>query len=374
MEEVAQCGAVICYTARMLKAPFYDPTKSYYENLEHGPYNGFADGVVLKTEGEPRFEFLGQKINYPLGIPAGPLLGSSFVKAAFDKGFDIAVYKTVRAAEFPCHPFPNVLSVKVEGDLTLERAKKPLVADANYTEPLSITNSFGVPSRPVPEWQADARSAISMEGKGQVVVMSFMGTVHEGQTEAEFVEDFAKAGELASQTGAKILEVNLSCPNIGDEGLVCYNLDMTGKVLAGIRSRIGKPPLVVKVGYYKEDADLERLADIVATYAEAIQGINTISAEIVDEKGNQAIPGEKRKRSGVCGHAIKWAGLDFVRRTDAIRKRRGLSFAIMGTGGVITPQDFKEYRDAGADVVMSATGAMWSPYLAKEIKEAYPGG
>ena len=28
--------------------------------------------------------------------------------------------------------------------------------------------------------------------------------------------------------------------------------------------------------------------------------------------------------------------------------------------------------DAGADVVMTATGAMWNPYLAKEIKAQYP--
>ena len=31
--------------------------------------------------------------------------------------------------------------------------------------------------------------------------------------------------------------------------------------------------------------------------------------------------------------------------------------------------DFFEYRDAGADIVMSATGAMWNPYLARDIKE-----
>src|SRR5438876_4405312 len=123
----------------MLRAPFYDPTKTYYENLEKGPFNGFADGVILPVESEPRFEFLGQKINYPFGIPAGPLLDGKFVKGAFDKGFDVSVYKTVRANEFPSHPHPNVLAVHVEGDLTLEKAKKPLVADAEYREPLSIT-------------------------------------------------------------------------------------------------------------------------------------------------------------------------------------------------------------------------------------------
>ena len=362
----------------MLHPPFYDPTKSYYENLEHGPYNGFADGVVLPQDGEPRFEFLGQKINYPFGIPAGPLLNSSFMKAAFEKSFDVNVYKTVRSAEFPCHPFPNVLSVKVEGDLTLEKAKKPLIANADYTEPLSVTNSFGVPSRPLTEWQKDAKAAATSAGEGQVMIMGFMGTVRQVQTEAELADDFAKAGELAVQTDAKVLEVNLSCPNIGDEGLVCYDFDMTEKVLAAIRARIGKVPLIVKVGYYpparagKDDADMERLADIIEKYAQAIQGINTISAEIVDEKGNQAIPGEQRKRSGVCGRAIKWAGLDFVRRAHAIREKRGAHFAIMGVGGVMNPKDFKEYREAGADIVMSATGAMWNPYLAKELKEAYP--
>src|SRR3989344_4630887 len=165
----------------MLQAPFYDPTLSYYDNLEKGPFNGFVDGTVL-TEEEPRFEFLGQKIAYPLGIPAGPLLDSKFVKGAFDKGFDVAVYKTVRANEFPCHPHPNVLAVHIDGDLTLEKAKGPLVADENYREPLSITNSFGVPSRPSEEWLAASAKAGGDASKGQAMVMSFMGTAKGEQT------------------------------------------------------------------------------------------------------------------------------------------------------------------------------------------------
>src|SRR3989338_4415385 len=264
----------------MLQAPFYDPAKSYYENLEKGPFNGFIDGVVL-PEGDPRFEFLGQRLAYPLGIPAGPLLDSKFVKGAFDKGFDIAVYKTVRTNEFPCHPHPNVLAVHIDGDLTLEKAKVPLVADEDYREPLSITNSFGVPSRPSEEWMEDAKKAITTGHKGQAMVLSFMGMVKENQTADEFVADFAQAAALAARTGAPILEANLSCPNIGDEGLVCYNLFMTERVCEAIRAKIKKLPLILKVGYYKEDADIERLADIAAKYAHAISSINTISAPIV---------------------------------------------------------------------------------------------
>jgi len=51
-----------------------------------------------------------------------------------------------------------------------------------------------------------------------------------------------------------------------------------------------------------------------------------------------------------------------------------MRYAILGSGGVTVPKDFREYRDAGADLVMSATGAMWNPYLAKEVKEKYPNG
>ena len=231
----------------MLHTPFYDPKKTYYENLDKGPFGEFAntDEVAI---GEPQFDFCGQKISYPLGIPAGPLLDSKFVTAAFRKGFDVPVYKTVRSGEFPCHPFPNVLSVQVEGDLTPEKAAVPLVADTNYGEPLSITNSFGVPSRPTIEWQEDAKKAALSARDGQVMVMSFMGTVKEGQLPDDFIADYVLAARQSLETGAKILETNLSCPNIGNEGLVCYNLDMTAKVAKAIREVIDSntPGAVVK--------------------------------------------------------------------------------------------------------------------------------
>ena len=63
-----------------------------------------------------------------------------------------------------------------------------------------------------------------------------------------------------------------------------------------------------------------------------------------------------------------------VKRLKKLREELGAKYEIVGVGGVTIPADFREYRDAGADVVMSATGAMWNPYLAKEIKEVYPNG
>ncbi len=353
----------------MLQVPFYDPNKSYEDNYDQGPFGAFSDGEVLTQEGEPQEDFLGQKVFTPFGIPAGPLVNSAFCKAAFEKGFDICVYKTVRSSTFPCHPFPNILAVKIEGDLTLEKAQNKLIADNNYSEPLSITNSFGVPSKEPAVWQEDARKAISAAGLGQVLVLSFMGTVREGQTPEEFIADYALAAKQSKETGAKILEANLSCPNIGNEGLVCYNLEMTERVAEAIRKEIGDIPLILKVGYYTSDEDLKKLVEIAAKYAQGIAAINTVQAEIVDKDGNQALPGKNRLRSGVCGASIKWAGLSMVKRLKQLIANGQQSTAIIGVGGVTKPEDYFELKNAGADAVMSATGAMWNPYLAKDIKE-----
>lgn len=353
----------------MLRTPFYDPTLTYEENYVDGPFGEFADRKLYKQKRKPKYDFLGQKIYLPFGIPAGPLLNSKFVKAAFKKGFDICVYKTVRANIFPCHAFPNVLSVHFKGrDLTLKRLEKNLLADENYEDPISITNSFGVPSRKPEIWQEDVKKAIRSAGEGQVMILSFMGTVKKDQTQKEFIADYILAAKLAKETGAKILEANLSCPNIGNEGLVCYNLEVTKKVTEGIRKVIGNTPLILKVGYYKDDKALKELAEIANEYANDVAGINTLQAAVVDENGNQALPGPNRLRSGVCGIGIRWAGLETVKRLKKIKDKNNYSFSITGVGGVVTPQDYFEYRNAGADAVMSATGAMWNPFLAQEIK------
>lgn len=354
----------------MLHQPFYDPEKSYEDNFKEGPFGAFTDGKVFKDEGEPKYDFFGIKVFSPFGIPAGPLVNSKFIKAAFEKGFDLCVYKTVRSGVYPAHPYPNVVSVKVDGDLTYEKAQGQVEMEKGFEEPLTITNSFGVPSRSPEFWQADCDEAINFAGRGQAVIMSFMGTVKKNQTREEFIADHALVARLAKQTQAKVFEMNLSCPNVGNEGLICYDLEMTEALSRAVKAELGDAPLILKVGYFKNDTDIERLAKIAHEYAAGIAVINTIQTKIVDEEGGQALPGgSDRLRSGVAGAGIKWAGLEMTKKLKEIRDKSGFNFKIIGVGGVMNANDFFEYRDAGADFVMSATGAMWNPYLAQEIKE-----
>lgn len=351
-----------------MNAPFYDIFASYDENYKKGPV-GLKKHKSPKRIVSSKYKFLGFPINLPFGIPAGPLLNSKFIKVAFDFGFSVSVYKTVRADIFPCHPYPNILYVNAPSELHPDKNSRLIATPNKISKKINITNSFGVPSKKPRVWQKDVRIAKKYEGKGQLLILSFMGTVKKNQTQEEFIEDFAKAAAFAKATGVKALEANLSCPNIGNEGLVCYNLDVTEKVCKEIRKVIGKTPLILKVGYYKNLKDLERLAKIADRYANAISSINTLQVEIVDKKGNQALPGHNRLRSGVCGNTIMWAGLEMVKKLNRIRKKKGYKFEIIGVGGVTTPKDYFTYRKAGANLVQSATGAMWNPYLAQEIFE-----
>lgn len=352
----------------MNSAPFYDPSKTYEENYDEGPFGAFADGKVFEQTEEPQNEYLGQKVYVPFGIPAGPLLNSNYVKAAFEKGFDICIYKTVRSDFYASHPFPNILSVHVNGDLTLEKLQKPLLGDTTFAAPIAITNSFNIPSKKPEIWQADMKKALTFAGKGQVLVGSFVGTVRPNQTHEAFIEDWAITAKLVLETGVKIVEADISCPNNGSEGLVCYDLETTEKICKRVRSVIGDTPFVLKIGYFEDQSKLEKLAAIANDYANGIAGINTLPGIIVDKDGKQALPGVTRKTGGVCGAPIKWAGIDTIKRLKAIRDKNHYTFSIDGVGGVTTPNDYKEYRQAGADSVWSATGAMWNPLLAQEIK------
>jgi dihydroorotate dehydrogenase len=348
--------------------PFYDPDKSYEENYNQGPFGAFTDGQVFVDEGEPQQEFLGQAVYLPFGIAAGPLLNTRFVRAALQKGFDLAAYKTVRTRAVPAHQWPNVLPVNTEKKLSLQQAQEGVTVAQKYDPRIGITNSFGVPSAEKEVWQKDLASAVKSARKGQVVIGSFQGTHRDGISTEEYIADYAEAAALTAATGVKVIEANFSCPNENTHRLLCFDAPMVKKTVISIRERVPKLPLIVKIAYFADQNELEQFVREVGPLVSAISAINTIPARVKDETGKPALPGEGREFSGICGAPIHLAGLEMVQRLKELRARLGLSFVIIGVGGVVDPTGYQEFRDAGADAVMCATGAMWNQFLAQEIK------
>ena len=126
--------------------------------------------------------------------------------------------------------------------------------------------------------------------------------------------------------------------------------------------------MLIKLSYFTSDEKLREFIEKVSPHVAGFNAINTIAGDVRKPDGSQALPGKGRLISGVCGAPIKWAGVDMVKRMANIRSEISEDFIIIGTGGVTTPADYSEYIDAGADAVMSATGAMWNTDLAHEIK------
>lgn len=358
-----------------ISVPIYDPLKTFDENFDDGPYGAFSDEQAYQNEGEPQNSFLGFPVYEPFGIAAGPLPTSKHTTGAFRKGFDVVCYKTQRSTTAPCNAFPNVIPVDVEGSVTLEKAAEGLVLrDEFNTNPkeLTITNSFGNPSRGPEFWVDDVKKALQGQGKGQLLIVSVCGTIVEGQSQDEYFEDFAKTAKLATDAGVQVIELNLSCPNVANEGIICYTPEAVKAIVDKTRIAVGDKKLVLKFGYFKEEQQvvLEDIMEYLDGKVDAISLINTIPAAVRKKDGTQALPGEGRLVSGLCGAGIKWAGLDMVKRLSTLRKQKGYTFEIIGVGGVMTPEDYKEYRATGADCVQSATGAMWNPNLAQEIKSS----
>ena len=173
-----------------------------------------------------------------------------FVKAALDKGFDIVEYKDTRTREYPCHPLPNVIPLDVRGDLTLEMAEQGVKAAKSYTEPLSITNSFGIPSKNPDFWQADLRDAALYAKSGQVVVGGLQGTLPESGGFEAYLQDFILIAKLVKETGVKIIELNLSCPNEGINNLLCFDVERSRRVVEVIKNELGNIPLIAKTAYF----------------------------------------------------------------------------------------------------------------------------
>jgi len=354
--------------------PFYDPKRSYNENYAKGPFGDFriSPKILLK---KGNYEIFGIPIDIPFGIPAGPLVNSNFVKAAWDWGFSLSTYKTVRGNSLLVHPYPNIIRVisKTKDIHPGDTVLGDFNVNSINIERDGITNSFGVPSKTPRVWQKDAKKALKKMTKGNTMILSFMGTNLKGMDRRDYIENFAKTCRLARQTGAPILEVNFSCPNFGKEGLVCFDMHASHDILEALAKAKGNIPLLVKIGYFgkQQKEQLDKLLDSIHKFADGVVAVNTIPANVVNKKGEQALPGNPvRLSSGTCGATIRWAGLEMAKYfVDYKKAKNWKDFVIIGVGGVITPKDYFKYMNLGVDAVQSATGAMWKPSLALEIRK-----
>ncbi|MHB2016862.1 MAG: beta/alpha barrel domain-containing protein [Candidatus Xenobia bacterium] len=330
---------------------------SYDDNYVEGPC--YAGPPPARAAGGTAVEVLGRRLAGPLGIFSGPLLNARWVSLYAQLGFDLLAYKTVRSQAWPSHPLPNCAFVQSDM-LSTRQAERPqfLVGTGTpHPDPAhaSMTNSFGMPSRAPDVWQKDVQTARASLGPQQGLIVSVVG---------RDVADYVHTARLAAQAGAHAVEVNLSCPNVvTGEGCIYLDPIQSGLLAREVSLALGGVPLIIKLGYIEDSSLLARVLGETAPYIAAVSGINTVSMEVRSEHGEPLL-GADRRKSGICGEAIRACGLHFTEMVANWRARERAPVALLMGGGIMQPEHADEYLARGADVAMVATGAMLDPHLA----------
>ncbi len=190
------------------------------------------------------------------------------------------------------------------------------------------------------------------------VVANFFGTT---------IDEYAElAGRLDVIPEVAGLEVNISCPNVKQGGIV-FGTDpnAAAAVVSAVRACTTKT-VIVKLS--PNVTDIVAMAEAcVAAGADVLSVINTITAMAIDLKTRR--PVLANITGGLSGPAIKPIALRMVWQVA-----RAVKVPIIGIGGIMTATDALEFLLAGATAVQVGTASFLDPGAAGRIvqeMEAY---
>ena len=344
----------------MKDLPRYDISKSYEWNYDNAPPP--QDVEVATVPGN--WSLCGLEVDSPLGIPAGPLLNGAWCLYYASLGFDVITYKTVRSGERLCYPLPNLQPVSC-GEL---KGGEPTVPSS--AEMLgSWAVSFGMPSKAPEKWQADVQQTRDALPNGKLLIVSTVGTMQEHWSIDDLAHDYGECCRMAVESGADVVEINFSCPNVATcDGQLYQNPQDSGRVAEIVRGKIGDAPLVVKVGHILDTEVIPQLVSELDRSVQAIAMTNSIATHVTDSSGETMFSGQLR---GICGEATREASLEQVRHFAKPIAEQNSAIEIIGVGGIGSLSHVQQFLDAGAKSTHLATAAMVDPSVALEIRRSW---
>ncbi len=180
----------------------------------------------------------------------------------------------------------------------------------------------------------------------------------------ETIEEYTTlARKLRGVSGISAIEVNISCPNVENRGLVfACDPEASRRVLDGVRQTIGgEVPIIAKLS--ADVSDLVAIArGVVEAGADALALINTVLGMVINlESGRPQLAG---KTGGLSGPAIRPIAVRAIYQVHASLPH----IPIIGMGGVSTGADALEMIYAGASAVAVGTANFGNPRAIVEIQ------
>jgi dihydroorotate dehydrogenase (NAD+) catalytic subunit len=168
---------------------------------------------------------------------------------------------------------------------------------------------------------------------------------------ASTVEEFAQVARTVAAAEPDLIEINISCPNVGDEFGTPFagTAESAAAVTDAVRQAVNGP-ITTKLA--PNVPDIARIAAAVSEAgADAITAINTMPGMVIDPDSGR--PLLHNQVGGISGPALKPIALRCVYEIS-----RAVSIPIIGTGGVSSGRDAVEMLAAGASVI-GIGSAIW---------------
>ncbi len=180
----------------------------------------------------------------------------------------------------------------------------------------------------------------------------------------ETIEEYATlARKVRSISGISAIEVNISCPNVENRGLVfACDPEASRRVIDGVRKTIGgELPIIAKLS--PDVTNLPEIAKgVVESGADALALINTVLGMVINLETMR--PHLGGKTGGLSGPAIRPVAVRAIYQVHAALPE----VPILGMGGVSSGRDALELILAGASGVSIGTASFGNPHAAIEIQ------
>lgn len=228
---------------------------------------------------------------------------------------------------------------------------------------------LGNPPHRVWETPAGMLNAIGLQNPGaRAVVRDILPTLDFNETRwianvsGATVEEYAEVSRLFNDSPIDALEINISCPNVKEGGMIFGNSpEMSARVVAACRAAT-KKPLIAKLSPNQTDiAENARLC--IEAGSDGLAVINTISGMAIDIERRRPVIGHGQ--GGLSGPAIKPIALLKVRQVYEVARKHDVP--IIGQGGVMDWRDAVEFLLAGAAAVGIGTVLFREPLACAAI-------
>ncbi|MEY3336983.1 MAG: hypothetical protein RL332_135 [Actinomycetota bacterium] len=212
--------------------------------------------------------------------------------------------------------------------------------------PSGMINSIGLQGPGIDQFLAhDLPWLVSQKAR---VIVSIAG---------ETVEEYATlARKVRSAPGISALEVNISCPNVENRGLVfACDPDASRRVIDGVRKTLGgELPIIAKLS--PDVTDLVSIAKgVVDAGADGLALINTVLSMVINLDTMR--PHLGGKTGGLSGPAIRPIAVRAIYQVHEALP----AVPILGMGGVASGRDALELILAGAKGVSVGTASFGDP-------------